>query len=122
MRFLLLLAFAACSTSSGSSSPTIRASAYDQSCTQSTDCVTVSEGEVCGCGGCPNAVINRADEQRYSNDYAQLHQECTAPPAPCPGYQCANPQVACAAGTCVLCSQIGGCADAGADASDAARD
>jgi hypothetical protein len=119
---VVALGIAACSSSS-SSGPVIHASDYDQSCSVSTDCATVSEGAVCGCGSCPNASVNRNDQQRFLNDYASLHGQCSGPPQGCPAIYCPNPPVECKAGVCTLCG-YGGCSsqDAGAaDAADAAK-
>jgi uncharacterized lipoprotein len=51
---------AACSSSS---STTIQASDYDESCATSTDCVPIAVGDLCECS-CAGAAINQKDEAR----------------------------------------------------------
>jgi hypothetical protein len=55
--------------------PPIEASSYDQSCRSDSDCVAVSEGDVCTpCGiGCTNAAINAAGLARYKADVASAN-------------------------------------------------
>jgi len=110
---------AACSSSS--SSTTINASDYDQSCTTSADCVPVPVGYICGCAS-QMAAINVKDEARYEADVKSAVSHC--PPSG-GTYSCnavGQIRLTCVAGRCgmVECSFTctdGGLDDAGADAS-----
>jgi hypothetical protein len=98
--------------------------AYDQLCTQDSDCVGIAEGQLCedGCTDCVNAAINVRDQAMYKRAVSGYSGTCSCPGVP----------IACNAGTCGLATfpsaapEAGSqdaAADAGAsDASDAASE
>ena len=50
----------------------IKASDYDQSCEQDSDCIGIGEGNGCDCRVvCQNAAINVADEAKWREDLAE---------------------------------------------------
>lgn len=124
----LAVSFGACSSSTA---PTIKASDYDQTCAQSTDCAVIDEGSSC-CGGCGNAAINKKDLSRYQSDATKRRSACTG--VACPAYDCAYATAVCTAGKCAVCRSAScepdsgapdsGVPDSGADsgASDAKAD
>jgi hypothetical protein len=128
MRTLLALVatFAvACSGSTASSGdggvepPPIHARDYNQGCAQASDCVLVSEGDVCGCYSetCgANTAINRSDQAKWEADVQSRQRSCPNPSGiACPAL-CAYAEAYCRQGTCASCGGPG-CAkgDAGAD-------
>lgn len=123
MRSLLLLLFfvalAGCN-SSGNSSVDIRASNYDQTCTQASDCMIISEGSCCP--QCAFAAISKAGAAAYQEDEKKRQAACVG--AKCALPPCAAPELACMNGKCSLC--LGGnCFDSGAQTdsgSDATSD
>jgi len=120
----VLLAAAACSSSSTSSGGphVIHASDYDTHCAAATDCAIVADGDLCGCIGCGNTAINKADVSKFDSDTRSLRSQCSGPSQICPG-ACLYSEVTCTAGTCGAC-HAPGCTDAGAPDSgaDAAHD
>ena len=114
MRFFLLFLFVGCNSSSNSSVD-IRASNYDQSCTQASDCMVISEGSCCP--QCAFAAISKAGSAAYQEDEKKRQASCMG--AKCSLPPCAAPQVVCTGGKCGLC--VGNCFDSGAQ-SDAASD
>jgi hypothetical protein len=79
----------------GSGSCSISATSYDRSCTQSSDCVAVYSGALCGSSCiCANSAINVEAQAQYETDLsASTFARC-----PCPS----GPAVACTGGTCGL--------------------
>ncbi len=100
----------------------ITASDYDQSCSVDSDCVGVTQGNLCAVGcNYVNAAISLADERKYQSDVSSKMGDrpaCPGPPFP----------AACNAGTCGLATgfplpSADAEADAAADANpDAATD
>lgn len=114
MRTVFLLVLAGCNSSPGTSVE-IRASDYDQSCTQASDCMMINEGSCCP--QCQFGAINKSARTAYQ-DAAKKRQDacmgvkCALPP-------CASPALMCSDGKCALC--LGNCFDAGPP-KDAATD
>jgi hypothetical protein len=86
---------AACSSSS---STTIQASDYDQSCATSADCVPIAVGDLCECS-CAASAINRKDEARYEADVRDRLSRCTSHPY-CGA--CDDVRATCVAGRCAI--------------------
>jgi hypothetical protein len=96
----------------------VQASDYDQSCATDTDCVSVTEGNIChpSVSQCPNAAISQSAFAQYQADVDQALTYCDDPSAcgfvspPC-----------CVGGKCQAGSQCSGAvltdasADTGAD-------
>lgn len=84
-------------------------STYDQSCTQSSDCISVSAGELCtGFCPCGGATINASEEMRYSAAIAGIESGLCGCPL------LGNPT--CVNGQCAICSGPNpspGCPDGG---------
>jgi hypothetical protein len=83
------------STTACKSSCTLSASDYDRTCTKDSDCIGISEGDLCSetCTNCINAVINVRDAKRYQDDFSsRVPAEKICP--------CPSVTVACNAGTC----------------------
>jgi hypothetical protein len=121
---LLITLIAACGTKSSTtdagSTPSIRASDFDQSCTQNTDCVAVEDDTPC-CTVCPNAAVNKAAVSPFNAERSKQAALCSPADRMCGGVPCYTADhAACSAGKCVFvrCG-TGPCpdADAGADAS-----
>jgi len=101
--FLLLglgslpLCFVACSGSS-----ILNASDYDQSCSTSSDCVPVFQGDVACCGGgCANAAINKGALAQYDADYSEAVKVCGVN-ASCLQFHCPAITAECQGGRCGL--------------------
>jgi hypothetical protein len=100
----------------------VRASDYDQSCATDTDCLPVTEGNVChpSAGQCPNAAISNGAYAQYQADVDKALTFCDDPSA------CGFLSPACCVGgKCQVGSQCsnGVPADAAADTGgDAAKD
>lgn len=105
MRWVMLVALCACST-------TIKASNYTHDCDADNQCVRIFVGDVCSCT-CTLAAINVRDEQKYLNDLENIgtcENPCTGDGGDA-GFQCGvGIGAACSAGTCVNVM-----VDAGAD-------
>jgi hypothetical protein len=112
MRFALLF-LVACNSSS--STVDIRASNYDQSCTQASDCMVISEGSCCP--QCAFAAINKNASSAYQADEKKRQEACAG--AKCALPPCAPAQLVCNAGKCGFC--VGVCTDSGVTG-DAATD
>lgn len=69
---LLLLAFA-CSPQSTELDPTL----FNQSCNEDADCMTVRNGDACGCG-CADGAINVSDEDAWRTYYDNAFAACDA--------------------------------------------
>jgi hypothetical protein len=90
----------------------VRASDYDQSCTVDTDCVPVSEGNLCdpAASECPNAAISKSADAQYQaaadKALASCHAQasCAFPPGAC-----------CVAGNCHIATGQCTVADAAPD-------
>jgi hypothetical protein len=82
------------STSACGGKSCLPASDYDQSCTQDSDCVGITEGELCtqGCIGCVNAAINVRDQAKYQSAVSGFSGTCSCP----------SVFIGCNAGTCGL--------------------
>ena len=117
MRIGFLLLLVGCNSAPA---PNIRATDFDQTCTQATDCILIDEGAQC-CTGCGSASINKKDQARYQEAAKQRAAACQG--SQCPAINCVAGDVACTSGKCVLCGATN-CADAGTvDASsDAPKD
>jgi hypothetical protein len=83
------------STSACGGKSCLPASDYDQSCRQDSDCVGITEGDLCteGCIGCLNAAINVRDQAKYMSNVSGFAGNCSCP---------AVLGIACNAGTCGL--------------------
>ena len=111
--------------SDGGGPPPIHANDYNQSCTAPTDCAIVDEGDVCGCGSCGNAAINKSDLAKYEAEVAARVKQCpSGGRMVCPAGACILSETTCIANKCGVCHSPGcGTPDAGGDAaSDAAHD
>ncbi len=102
------------STSACGSKSCLPASDYDQSCTQDSDCVGITEGDLCteGCIGCVNAAINVRDQAKYQSAVSGFSGSCSCPSVP----------IGCNAGTCGITTfpaptREAGSQDGAADAS-----
>jgi hypothetical protein len=75
----------------------IKASDYDQSCTQDSDCVGVFEGDLCrsGCVNCANAAIRASAQDQYHQDLTNKDPG-SGGVCPCP----LGPGVGCVNGFC----------------------
>lgn len=68
----------------------IRASDYDQTCAKNSDCIGVTEADLCShtmCTNCINATINVRALAQYRADFAKKENEpflCPCPPGPTP--------------------------------------
>jgi hypothetical protein len=93
---LLLVGLTDCKTSSC----TIDATNYDQSCTQASDCVAVASGDFCSANACTceNAAISASAATQYQNDLSKAVQHPVTCPCPTP------PTVECNQGTCQIVS------------------
>lgn len=83
----------------GTGGPTLSYSDLQIACNSASDCLAVTV-DVCAPCACPDSAINRAYQGKYQADYAQARQSCGSMPA-CSAL-CAQPQVACQTGRCVL--------------------
>ena len=82
--FAVLLALGACST-------TIDANDYDRSCTEDSDCVIISVGDICSCS-CEIDAINKSDLEAYNHDRdVDCGVQCGA---------CAGGEPVCQSGVC----------------------
>jgi len=70
---------------------------FNQACTTDTDCVLVTEGDVCALCSCANAAIAKTDLDAYNAKHSQLSQECGPRPAIGCGVDCAQIKVTCSA-------------------------
>jgi hypothetical protein len=99
--FLSLIVLGAC----GSGSTTIAATSFDQQCTSASDCVTVEDGDVCGCysGACgATAAINRTSLSAFNAEVSALQSNCSQDaPIACPA-DCIFSTAVCKAGTCTI--------------------
>lgn len=79
----------------------VQASQYDQSCSASTDCVSVGEGNAClpGALDCPGAAINESAYAQYQSDVAKTRAaSCVTRTRPC----VAKYRACCVNSSCVL--------------------
>ena len=85
----------------------VKASDYNRSCVQDKDCISIYQGELTCCGpSCPNAAINQADSERYSNDLDSRTPSCSPPP-PCAGLlYCREVPATCVDHVCELPTQV----------------
>ncbi|MDX2013285.1 MAG: hypothetical protein SFW67_24025 [Myxococcaceae bacterium] len=85
-------------------STVIDAKDYTQACAADSECVVVSDGDLCNpCNpACRPAAINRGDESRFTSDSATLRRSCPPRlgPVGCPAIACAQPEAFCNAGVC----------------------
>src|SRR5260221_1302391 len=96
---------------SSTPSTTIRASDYDQTCAQPSDCVLIDEGSSC-CTQCGNAAINKADLARYQQAATQRKVSCSQA---CPNISCDFSAAICTMGKCAVCNDSAKCSpDSGA--------
>ena len=93
------------STSGSTANTIIHASDYNQSCTTQSDCVSVREGSVCGCG-CPSAAINKSDQTQYAADTGSLKAGCPSPDTSACGVDCAATTAVCTNQTCRLTTGV----------------
>jgi hypothetical protein len=68
------LLLSACNT--GVDSAEVWASDYDQSCASPLDCAVVTEGDYCGCVGCPNAAVSKSAQAQFASDAAAADASC----------------------------------------------
>lgn len=68
---------------------------YDQSCDFDEDCVTVVEGDACGCVGCESAAVNREVVEKYQSDWNSIECPPDLPDLVCPAIACALRLPAC---------------------------
>jgi hypothetical protein len=99
MPWVAALALAACgggtpaaTTTDGGTCASISTSSYDQSCTESSDCVAVPEGNICldECA-CTYGAISESAVTKYQSNFPQLGQEscpCTPLPPTCQSGVC----------------------------------
>ena len=50
-------------------------SLFDQTCTADTDCMTVTNGDLCGCA-CENSSINVAEADAWREHYDEVYETC----------------------------------------------
>jgi hypothetical protein len=62
-------------TSSISSSSVTNPTLFDQTCSLDADCMTVKDGNVCGCN-CSYAAINISEEDAWAEHYAECSSNC----------------------------------------------
>jgi hypothetical protein len=101
------------------SAQVVQASDYDQSCATDTDCVSVTEGNVChpSASQCPNAAISQSAFAQYQADVDKALTYCDDPsacgfvsPPCCVGGKCQ------AGGQCSSAVPTDASADTGTDA------
>ena len=83
----------------GNACGSIRAQDYDQTCKTNSDCVGVTEGDLCApnvCSNCKNAAINVGAQAKYAADFES--KDSTPFICPCPS----GPSIVCQGGTCQL--------------------
>jgi hypothetical protein len=92
----------------------ISGSSYDQSCTQSSDCVQELAGDFCTCGcACGGTAINVRAQKQYESDLSDVTSNGCVKLCPCP----AGGYPVCVHGTCELDGSVFSTPpDAGADA------
>lgn len=86
---------------------TISAREYGRSCAADTECVAVSDGELCSpCGGgCFNAAINVTDKAKFDRDATAIRNACPprfGPQVLCDTASCVRTEAFCKAGSCDL--------------------
>ena len=50
-------------------------SLFDQTCTADTDCMAVTNGDLCGCA-CENSSINVAEADAWREHYDEVYETC----------------------------------------------
>lgn len=74
---------------------------YPQKCDTDYGCTLVTQGEVCGCPGCPNAAIASSAQTQWDADRSKI--DCGPPPpqpTPCPAIDCVQMLASCGDGLC----------------------
>ncbi len=88
------------STGGTNGSTFIDASAFNQFCEWDSQCAPVSEGNVCGCNGCPNAAVNLSELEAFNTERNRLQMLCPVTDGLCPGAPCQEFVGSCPNGVC----------------------